>query len=45
MAFQQLAGVALPNCEQRLHFRCVSWRAKSFARQLTLLEGYELHLQ
>ena len=34
MAFQQLAGVALP-CEQRLHFRCVSWRAKSFARQVT----------
>ena len=34
MAFQQLAGVALP-CEQRLHFRCVSWRTKSFARQLT----------
>ena len=34
MAFQQLAGVALP-CEQRLHFRCVSWRAKSFAWQLT----------
>ena len=33
MAFQQLAGVALP-CEQRLHFRCVSWRAKSFAWQL-----------
>ena len=28
MAFPQLAGVALP-CEQRLHFRCVSWR---FAR-------------
>ena len=34
MAFQQLAGVALPY-EQRLHFRCVSWRAKSFAWQLT----------
>ena len=34
MTFQQLAGVALP-CEQGLHFRCVSWRAKSFARQLT----------
>ena len=33
MAFQQLAGVALPY-EQRLHFRCVSWRAKSFAWQL-----------
>ena len=34
MAFQQLAGVALPY-EQMLHFRCVSWRAKSFAWQLT----------
>ena len=34
MAFQQLAGVALP-CEQSLHFRCVSWRPKSFAWQLT----------
>ena len=30
----QLAGVALP-CQQRLHFRCVSWRAKSFAWWLT----------
>ena len=36
MEFQQLAGVALP-CEQRLHFRRVSWRAS--ARRV------ELHLQ
>ena len=50
MAFQQLAGVALP-CEQRLHFRCVSWRAKSFrttahtGENVASARRVELHLQ
>ena len=49
MAFQQLAGVAL-RCEQRLHFRCVSWRAKvshdsSNSKNVASARRVELHLQ
>ena len=50
MAFEQLAGVALP-FKQTLRFRWVSWRAKSFARHSSQSQNVasahrvELHLQ